>query len=145
MFNVNSIKPLYNQKITILNKIKGSDTEDGKDIWVKNVLDSSLWRSISISSASGTVVSLGTKHKIYICDVSKYKPYSEFISYRGESDYYTISLNDYIIKGEVYEDVTSKNITSILAKHEPNVCKVLNVNFLPDRNLSIVKIVIEGV
>ena len=46
------------------------------------------------------------------------------ISGLAQNGSWTVSLNDYIVLGEVTEDITPKNITQVMAKYEPNACKV---------------------
>ena len=38
------MNPNYNQTITVYNRIKGADAEDGKDIWKRTVLENCFYK-----------------------------------------------------------------------------------------------------
>ena len=38
------MNPNYNQTITVYNRIKGADTEDGKDIWKRTILENCFYK-----------------------------------------------------------------------------------------------------
>lgn len=137
---------IYNEKITILNKIKGKDTPDGRnDIWIKRVCDKAAWSEKPVSGLSGTTVVIGAKVMVLISDLSLYKPYSEFCRFGDYGDYFTISLNDYIVRGDVFEDINSSNITRVLSWYEPEVLKVQSIISVPDRGFNHALLKIEGV
>lgn len=141
----NSEYNLYCEKITILNKIKGKDREDGKDLWLKHVYDSAAWTSKSTSGVSGTTVILGTKVIVLLSDLTNYKPYKEFHKFEDYGGYFTISLNDYIVLGDIHEDIDSTNITKVLSKYEPDVMKVQVITKVPNRGFNTALMKLEGV
>ena len=141
-----SIQNCYNEKITILNKIKGKDTLNNRsDLWVKRVYDKAAWSQSSTSGISGTTVVVGTKIKVILTDLSDYVPYKEFCRFGDFGKYFTISLNDYIVRGEVTENVDSSNITKILSRYEPEVLKVQSIITVPDRGFTNASMKLEGV
>lgn len=153
--NITAISNLYNEKVTVLNKIKGLDIGEKEDIWVKSIIDCAYW------VASAQMTSLQSRWssqfrsaddsnsdvittQVLISDISKYLPYADFLGYIGEGDFYTMSLGDYIVKGLVLDEINSKNIRQIIQKYTPDVFRVTSINKPKDRGYNRVKLAVGG-
>lgn len=152
---MDSIANLYNEKITVLNKIKGLDIGQKEDIWVKSVIDcaywvsssemtrlKSMWRSDFSSNDDSNI--RASSMKVLISDISKYLQYADFLGYLGEGDFYTMSLGDYVVKGLVLDEINSKNIRQVIQKYAPDVFRVTSIDKPKNRGYSRVKLVIGG-
>lgn len=121
-WNKKQLLPTFNQKITILNKLKGIDSATRLDVWKKTTLDSCFFNTQTVRNINGTTVTVGHN---FICRVPKnenYRPYNEWIE---DLEGFTFSTGDYIIKGEVTEDlITLDNIKKIIAKYKPNAFEI---------------------
>lgn len=114
---------LSQKTVTILNKLKRVDSATNSDEWVKHSLQNCVWIDIDESSANGTDVSSSNKIQVHIPSnqMLEYKQYDDWKS--DTSNSFTISQGDYLIVGEVDENITSMNITKVLSGYQ-KVCKV---------------------
>lgn len=136
---------IYNETITIFNKLRRSDSALGKDVWYKTVLHNAAWYTDSARSAGGQNVYIGSYITILIPFGNRYKPYLEWKEPGCQNDYFTASLGDYIVKGVVDEIITADNIVKTLEKYGENVCLVRHHNELHDRFGAKVQLKIQGV
>src|SRR5690625_3668132 len=100
--NKQQLLPTFNCTITILNKLDGINSKTGLDVWKKTVLHNCFFSTQAIRNISGTTVSIGNN---FVCRIPKnnnYKPYNEWIDNLGG---FTLSTGDFIIKGEIEEDI----------------------------------------
>lgn len=116
---------LIPQTVTIINRLKKADSSTGVDVWYKHTLTNCFWSVESNAQQSGTNTYVGASVSVQIPfkqEVS-YLPYNEWL--KGNMDTcFTVSPDDYIIRGEVEEEITAANIVKTLAKYEPNMCKI---------------------
>lgn len=112
------------QTVTIINKVKKADSGLSSDIWVKHTLDNCVWQVSSVASQNGITTNLGEKITIHIPTRQKvpYLAYNDFTGAYENS--FTVSMNDYIVLGEVTETITSDNITRVMQGYGKNACKV---------------------
>ena len=136
---------IYNKTLTILNKLKASDTLSKQDLWFKHVIHNGAWYITNESSMSGTTVNISSKITVLIPYNDMYLPYNDWKSDTNQLKYFTMSNGDYIVNGILEEEVNSQTITKILSKYEPNVCSVKSINELPKRGIENVMLKIEGV
>ena len=139
------LKDIYNETITILNKLRRTDSGTGRDIWHKTVLHNVAWYTDSARSAGGSAVYIGSYITVLIPFHDNYLPYIEWKEPGMQDGHYTISLSDYIIKGEVTENITADNIVKSIEKYGENVCLVKHHNELHDRFGARVQLKIQGV
>ena len=112
--------PTFNQKITILNKVKAIHSGINRDVWVKTILNNCFFNMSRQRNISGTVVTNGS---VFICRIPKnykYKPYNEWIK---NLDGFTLSTGDYIVSGTVEEE-NIDNIIKLIEKYKPNVFQI---------------------
>ena len=120
--NKQQLLTTFNCTITILNKLDGINSKTGLDVWKKTVLHNCFFSTQAIRNISGTTVSIGNN---FVCRIPKnnnYKPYNEWID---NLEGFTLSTGDFIIKGEIEEDIiTPNNIRSVVEKYSPNAFEI---------------------
>lgn len=118
------LKNIYNQTITILNKLKRPDSNTGKDVWYKTVIRDAVWYTDSARSAGNHDVYIGSYITILIPFHEEYKDYLEWKVLPNKEEYFTFSNGDYVIRGLMEDEVTADNIVKTLEKYGENVCFV---------------------
>ena len=139
------MKLVYNKPLTILNKLKASDTLSKQDLWFKHIIHDGAWYITNESSVSGTTVSMSSKITVLIPYNEMYLPYKEWKLETNILKYFTMSNGDYIINGVLEDEINSQTITKTLSRYEPDVCSVKSINVLPRRGIETVMLKIEGV
>lgn len=135
---------IYNQKITILNKLKRADSGQNVDVWYKTVIEDAAWYAQVARTVSNGNVLIGSYIRCLIPHHKEYLNYYDWKQSNYREGYYTMSSGDYIVLGEVEEDITPGNVVQIMTKYEPNVCLVKHIEELHDRFNSYVQLRIEG-
>ena len=139
------LKSIYNETITILNKLKRADSLTGKDVWYKTILTDAAWYSDVERTATNTSVYIGAYFKVLVPFHDTYLPYDEWKGYGKQDSNYTMSIGDYVVRGVVEEDITADNIVKVLQNYGENVCLVKYRQELHDRFNASVQLEIEGV
>lgn len=139
------LNSIYNQKITILNKLKKTDGTTGLDTWHKTVITDAAWYSQTERTATVSSVYIGSYIKVLIPFHDAYLDYSDWKQVGMQDANYTMSVGDYIVLGTVSEDITASNVIATTAKYEPNVCLVKTFQPLHNRFDAYVQLEIEGV
>lgn len=138
------LKNIYNQKVTILNKLKKVDSPGNLDVWQKTVIDDAVWYSRVERTVSNNAVVIGSYITCHIPFHKEYLPYSEWKLEGNQDGHYTMSSGDYIVLGEVEEEITPQNIIATMQKYEPNVCIVKHCTEAPMRFGATVQLMVEG-
>ena len=138
------LKNIYNQKVTILNKLKNSDSQSNLDVWHKTVIDDVAWYEQVERTVMNNSVAIGSYITCLIPFHEEYLPYSEWRKAGNQDGHYTMSSGDYIVLGEVTEDVTAQNIVATMTKYEPNVCTVKHCSNAHMRFGATVQLQVEG-
>lgn len=116
--------PTFDYTITILNKLKATDSATKLDVWKKTVINNCAWSSNIVRNVSGTTVSVGTSFVVRIPKSDEYKPYNEWKD-SETLEGFTFSTGDYLIKGEITEDViTPNNVQTIVNQHRPEAFEI---------------------
>ena len=139
------LESIYNQTVTVLNKLKRTDSSTKLDVWHKYVLHDVAWYTKSARSAGGSQVFIGSYITLLIPFHDDYLPYKEWKEPGAQDGKFTISTGDYIILGEVDENFTAETIVKQLEKYGEDVCLVRHHNELHDRFGARVQLKIEGV
>ena len=139
------LQNIYNQRITIINKLKRVDSKTGLDVWYKHTVDDVAWYTDSARSASSSSVFIGTYITVLMPFNDKYMQYKKWKTGGNVDEYFTISNGDYIVLGDVEEDITASNVIAVMQKYEPDVCQVKHIQELHDRFNATVQLKIEGV
>ncbi len=121
-WNKNQMLPTFGYTITVLNRLKAKHSTTKLDIWKKTVLHNCFLSTQAIRSITGTTVSISNN---FICRVPKnenYRPYNDWIY---DLEGFTFSTGDYVIKGEIQEDIIEpNNIRDIVDKYRPNAFEI---------------------
>ena len=136
---------IYNQQITILNKLNRSDSTNGKDVWYKHTVNNAAWYEEVIRDVLQNGVAIGTVIKVLIPFNDEYQDYKEWKSNNDRSSFYTMSSGDYIILGDVTENVTSENVVAITRQYSHSLCTVKHVT-KPHKRFGVnVQLKVEGI
>lgn len=137
---------IYNDTITILNKLKVTDSITKQDVWHKTILYNAYWSKMGVSNVAGTTVGVGEVIKVLIPFNDNYKQYNDWKQVGNQEGAYTMSLNDYIVLGEVTEDVTASNVISVTNAYGDNVCTVRSITECQKRvDSQQIQLMIKGV
>ena len=139
------LENIYNQRVTILNKLKRTDSKTGVDVWRKSIVDDVVWYTKSSRSAGSSSVFIGTYITVLFPFNSRYLPYMEWKKPGNQDEHFTMSSGDYIILGDVPENITANNIIRVLEQYGENVCQVKHHNANYKRFGARVQLKVEGV
>ena len=139
------LENIYNQRVTILNKLKRTDSKTGVDVWRKSTVDDVVWYTKSSRSAGSSSVFIGTYITVLFPFNSRYLPYMEWKKPGNQEEHFTMSSGDYIILGDVPENITANNIIKVLEQYGENVCQVRHHNANYKRFGAKVQLKVEGV
>jgi hypothetical protein len=119
-------KKMLSNKITIVNRLKGVDNDSGRDMFFKKVLDNCAWNSKEIATRSGNTVTYSNGYEVHIPQAQEYTYFDYSIWKNSENldDCFTFSVDDYVILGEVEEEITPNNITEVIEKYKPNAFQI---------------------
>lgn len=123
-----NLSKLLPQKITIINRLKSKDNESKRDKFYKKILDNCIWDNSKLANQSGKSIYYSRGYSVQIPTEQKYKykDYREWIIDAENS--FTLSLDDYVVLGEVTEDITPDNLKDIINRYSPNVFKISLTN-----------------
>lgn len=114
--------PTFDYTITVLNKLKSTDSATRLDVWKKTVLYNCAWSSQAVRSVQNSTVSLGSA---FVVRVPKNKEYHSYKEWKETLDGFTFSTGDFIILGEIEEEtVTPNNVGDIVNRHRPQAFEV---------------------
>ena len=139
------LENIYNQRVTILNKLKRTDSKTGVDVWRKSIVDDVVWYTKSARSAGSSSVFISTYITVLFPFNSRYLPYMEWKKPGNQDEHFTMSSGDYIILGDVPENITANNIIKVLEQYGENVCQVNHHNANYKRFGARVQLKVEGV
>lgn len=131
---------IYNETITVLNKLDARDGAQKVDTYRKTVLNHCMW-STKATRTVGTdgTVRVGTTQVVQIPENANYKPYRAWVEWLKpqleqpseeeptevtNEEYFTIRPGDYIVRGEVIEEVTASTIKKVIPLYEPDAFQV---------------------
>ncbi len=136
---------IYNETVTILNKLKRTDSFTGKDVWYKTVLSDAAWYSNVERTATNSSVFIGSYIKVLIPFHDNYLSYEDWKNPGNPDAHYTMSVGDYIVRGEVLEDITADNIVKVMQNYGEDVCLVKYRRELHDRFGASVQLEVQGI
>lgn len=120
-----NLSEIYDDTITVINKLDAKDSMLKQDTYYKTVLKHCMWSTKTTRSvqADGTV-NIGTVHSVQIPESENYKPYREWRKLENRNDSFTLRTGDYVILGEVKEDITALSLKSITNLYEPEAFQI---------------------
>lgn len=116
---------IYDSTVTLLNRLDAKDSALNQDAYYKTVLHDCMWNDSSTRTVgSDGTVSLSTTHQVQIPEMEYYLPYREWKKPENRDTHFTVKEGDYVILGEVTEDVTPSNYRSVVKSYEPQAFQV---------------------
>lgn len=127
------VNPNYKETITIYNCLKAGDNPDKKDIWYCHVLHNCFYKNVIGLKENGKGLQMANGYTVRIPQSLKYKPYREWCSLEEteREQYFTLSENDIVIKGECHEEITgtgASTASQILNKHKPEAFRITAIS-----------------
>lgn len=119
------MNPNYVYTITLYNRIRAADAEDGKEHWLKTVIPNCFYKAQISSNFGDTHANVSNTYTVRIPEDRHYLPYAEFI--KGPKGHFTVSLDDIVIRGVCNEDITGESgqaAVQVLQRHKPDAFKV---------------------
>lgn len=114
---------IYNSTVTVLNRLDAKDAKTKTDEFYKTVLRGCMWSLVTTRQVqSDGSVTIGTSHRVQIPENENYLPYKDWKANPQEG--FTIRAGDYLIKGEVFEEVDSANYKTVVKRYEPDAFEV---------------------
>lgn len=107
--------------MTVLNRRAGRDSPDGLDTWKKTVLHDCFWAGKQTQKQSGWEVNEGASYLLRVPQYADYRPYLEW---KADMAGFTFSPGDYIIRGEVSEEITPETVQRVVEKYRPDAFEV---------------------
>lgn len=116
---------IYDSTITVINKLDAKDAALASDAYYKTVIKGCMW-SDSSTRTVGTdgTVSIATVHNVQIPEMADYLPYREWIKPENRDDHFTVREGDYVVLGDVTEEVTPSTVRKVVAQYEPEAFQV---------------------
>lgn len=117
---------IYDDTITVINKLDAKDAALKQDVYYKTVIEHCMYavRSTRQVQSDGTVV-IGTVHQVQIPESENYMPYRDWKGSREtRAEAFTLREGDYVILGEVEEAVDASNIRQIVRNFEPDAFQI---------------------
>lgn len=116
---------LYDETVTVLNRLDAKDAGERQDSYHVTVLHGCMWDSKATRSvqSDGTVI-VGTVHRLQIPESGSYVPYREWSKLPERKGRFTLRQGDYVVLGEVSEEVTASNVKKVVASYEPEAFQV---------------------
>ena len=140
-------KIAHDKTITVLNRLRSVDSATHKDIWYKTVINQCGWYNEALAQMSkqDTNVVIGGTIKVLIPFNTGYKRYKEWKQSGGQINSFTMSNDDYIILGEVQEEITPDNVIKVVQSYSPYVCNVKFFRELDKRMDNTIELFVRGV
>ena len=121
-----NLSEIYGDTITLINKLDAKHALLKQDAYYTTVLHNCMWSDESANGVSSSgVVTPSTIHRVQIpADAGRYMPYTQWRNADGREQFYTLRTGDYIVRGEIIDNVDTSNIRTIVADFEPNAFQV---------------------
>lgn len=109
--------------ITLVNKLNRKDTQSGVDEWYKTEIQGCKYKKISHHNVTEKTTVIGESFTVLIPFTDKLLDYSDWKT-ADKSKYYTIRPADYIFIGELDEEVTANNLTTLYNDYKDRALQV---------------------
>lgn len=120
------LSDIYGETITLINKLDAKHALLKQDAYYVTILNNCMWSDEFKNGVSSSgVVTPTTIHRIQIpANAGNYVPYVEWRKLDARENVFTLRTGDYIVRGEITDQVDASNIRSIIADFEPNAFQV---------------------
>lgn len=116
---------IYNDTVTVINKLDAKDSALKTDSYFVTTLNHCMWADrVTRSVDSDGTVTVGTTHQVQIPEAENYMPYREWRKAENRADSFTLRAGDYVIRGEVPEEITASTIKSVAKLYEPDAFQI---------------------
>lgn len=116
---------IYDHTITVINKLDAKNSALKVDTYYKTVLNHCMWSTDEARAVQGDgTVKVGTVHKVQIPESENYLPYREWRKVENRNEAFTLRTGDYVVLGEVAEDITSSNLKATMNLYEPDAFQI---------------------
>jgi len=131
-------------KATILCKVPRQQSESGLDEWYKMPLTGCVYKRSKVTNVSGTTVSMSQIYTVLLPFDDAYVSYDQWVGLADKQDTYSVSQGDYIVFGEVKEEITPDTVRDILDAF-PNHCEVRSIEEVKQTHGAKYRLKIQGV
>lgn len=120
------MNPNYIHTITVYNCLRATDNPDSmKDTWQKTVLHGCYYKNVIGRVDSDKTSRMQNVYTARIPESEQYLSYHEWAEKpeKERASYFTLSLDDIVVKGECDEMITGKTpdtAAELLARHKPD-------------------------
>lgn len=130
-----NLDQVYDETVTVLNRLDARDAGLKQDSYHATVLHGCMWDATATRTvqSDGTVL-IGTVHRLQIPESEAYVPYREFVGLTDRQGRFTLRHGDYVVRGEVTEEVTASNVKQVVAAYEPDAFQVQHFRNLTKRD-----------
>lgn len=113
---------IYDETVTLVNRLDAKDGGSKQDEYRKTVLVGCMWDQTAQRTvqSDGTVV-IGTVHRVQIPESPNYRPYRDWAK---DPSGFTLRQGDWLVRGEVAEELDASNVRKVLAQYEPDAFQV---------------------
>lgn len=132
------------EKITVLCKVPRQQSGSGLDEWHKAVLSDCIYKRSRATNVNNTTVSMSQIYTVLIPFDDRYMPYDQWYGRTDKQNTYTVSQGDYIVFGEVAEEVTPDTIRDVLDVY-PNHCTVRSIDEVEQTHGARYRLKVQGV
>ncbi len=132
------------EKITVLCKVPRQQSGNGLDEWHKAVLSDCVYKRSKVTNVTNTTVSMSQIYTVLIPFDDRYMSCDHWYGMADKQSTYTVSQGDYIVFGEVKEEITPDTIRDVLNAY-PNHCTVRSIEEVEQTHGVIYRLKVQGV
>lgn len=116
---------IYDDTITIINKLDAKDSALKQDVYYKTKLNHCMWatKTTRTVQSNGTVV-ISTVHQVQIPESENYQPYRVWKNADNRADSFTLRTVDYVVRGEITEEITASTLKNVIKLYEPDAFQI---------------------
>ena len=117
------------------------------DKWYKYTVDNAVWYEQSARNSGGNGVYIGTYITVLIPFNDNYVDYRDWrhLTEEERQDKFTMSSGDYIVLGEVTEEINASNVVAVMNDYGILKCMVKHIRKPHKRFNATVQLKVEGV
>lgn len=116
---------IYDERLTIVNRLDAKDAGAGQDAYVATVLDGCMWtQRIHRSVQSDGTVAVGSTTSAQVPEAASYVPYREWAKLPDRTGTFTVRHGDYVFRGEVGDVADATALKALAASWEPDAFQV---------------------
>ena len=123
------MNPNYVHTITLYNCLKGRDSADHKDQWIRTVIKGCFFKAEMTETQNGVEATKNNSYTVRIPQSAKYLPYHLWKDrvIKEEKRIFTVTEGDIVVLGECSDEITGaapNTAVESLRRHKPNAFRV---------------------